>query len=472
MKDHVLRVNIEVTFLRATSLKPDPARACLPGGFLSASGGLLRRAGGVRMMAHESKTGAAVLAAGFGERMKDCGRPKPLVRVGGLTLLERTVRTLRAGGLEGPVVVVVGHRAEEVARFCEERELAVRVVENPDYPRGNGTSVLAAMDHLPERFVVSMVDHVHSPESVRRLLAHRGEFVAAVDSRPLFADPAEATRVRLEDGEVVDFGKGLAPYDALDAGLFLCSRGVLRKLAGEEDGPLSWNELKRRWLAQGGRIEAVDLDGAPWTDVDTPADIERAVDAILTWAAAGNDGLVSRHFNRRLSRRMTRRLLDAPVTPNHVSLASFALAAAGALSILRGQKKTGGALLQLSSVVDGCDGELARARLESSPQGGVLDAVLDRWADALVISALALSNGAARTLGYPALAGALLVSYTRARWEATIGKIPRNFTGVGATRDVRLALLALGASLGKPALTLGVVALISNAEVVRRLAGL
>ncbi|WP_273846211.1 NTP transferase domain-containing protein [Rubrobacter calidifluminis] len=424
------------------------------------------------MMVQETETGAAVLAAGFGERMRDCGRPKPLVRVGGLTLLERTVRTLRAGGLEGPVVVVVGYRAEEVSRFCEERDLAVRVVENPDYPRGNGTSVLAAIDHLPERFVVSMVDHVHSPEAVRRLLVQRGEFVAAVDSRPLFADPAEATRVRLRGGGVVDFGKGLTPYDALDAGLFLCSRSVLQKLSGEEDGPLSWNELKRRWLAQGGRIEAVDLDGAPWTDVDTPADIERALEAILSWAASGNDGFVSRHFNRRLSRRVTRRLLGTPVAPDHVSLASFALAAAGAFSILRGRMRLGGALVQLSSVVDGCDGELARARLESSPRGGVLDAVLDRWSDALVISALAARRRSAQILGYPALAGALLVPYTRARWEATIGKIPRSFTGLGATRDVRLAILALGALLGRPAPALGAVALLSNVEVVRRLAGL
>ena len=38
-------------------------------------------------MAEKRETGAAVLAAGFGERIQDCGRPKPLVRVGGLTLL-------------------------------------------------------------------------------------------------------------------------------------------------------------------------------------------------------------------------------------------------------------------------------------------------------------------------------------------------------------------------------------------------
>ena len=121
-------------------------------------------------MERKERLGAAILAAGFGERLRECGSPKPLARVAGLTLLERTVRTLRAGGLDGEIAVVVGHRGEEVAGYCKQRGLPVRVVENPDYPRGNGTSVLAAMRFLPERFVVAMVDHVHTPESVRRLL--------------------------------------------------------------------------------------------------------------------------------------------------------------------------------------------------------------------------------------------------------------------------------------------------------------
>jgi len=56
------------------------------------------------------RVGAAVLAAGYGERMRGSAHPKPLTTVAGLTLLERTVRTLRLGGVAGPIIVVVGHR--------------------------------------------------------------------------------------------------------------------------------------------------------------------------------------------------------------------------------------------------------------------------------------------------------------------------------------------------------------------------
>jgi hypothetical protein len=41
-------------------------------------------------------------------------------------------------------------------------------------------------------------------------------------------------------------------------------------------GEATWNAVKRRWLAEGGEIEAVDLEALPWIDVDTPADVRRA----------------------------------------------------------------------------------------------------------------------------------------------------------------------------------------------------
>jgi choline kinase/phosphatidylglycerophosphate synthase len=421
-----------------------------------------------------ARLGAAVLAAGFGERLRECGCPKPLVRVAGLTLVERTIRTLRAGGVEGEVLVVVGHRGEEVAEFVRTGFPDVKVLDNPDYPRGNGTSVLAALQYLPERFVVAMVDHVHTPDTVRRLVETPGDFVAAVDSQPAFADPEEATRVRLEAGRVTALGKGLEPYDALDAGLFVCSRPALERLKVEQGAKATWNALKRGWLGSGGEMVACDLAGAPWTDVDTPQDLARATEAVLAATAGARDGFVSRHLNRRLSRRITRRLLDTPVTPDQVSLLSFGLAAASAGLLARGSLVLGGLLAQTASVLDGCDGELARARMESSPEGEVMDAVLDRWADALILSGMALGgrSGRAASAGYLALAGTLLVPYTRAKWEATFGGVPGEFVGFGATRDVRLGLLSLGALARVPEVALLAVGAAANAEVARRLLAL
>ncbi len=45
----------------------------------------------------------------------------------------------------------------------------------------------------------------------------------------------------------------------------------------------------------------------------------------------------------------------------------------------------GGLLVQLSSIIDGCDGEVARLKLIESKYGGWFDAVMDRYADAIII---------------------------------------------------------------------------------------
>jgi len=417
------------------------------------------------------EVGAVILAAGLGERMNHVRVPKPLVRMGGISLLERTYRTVRLGGVRGTIVVVVGHRGDEIARFARDRYLDVKIVENPRYRHGNGTSVLAALPHLPERFVVAMADHVHTPASVGALLACRGDFVAAVDTQPAYADREEATHVRLRCGAVVAIGKGLEPYDALDTGLFVCSGPALQQLALGPQDELTWNAFKRLWLESDRMIEACDIRGAPWIDVDCSPDLRRALDVVIRSVGSGSEGFVSRHLNRKLSTPITRLMLTTPVNPDQVSAIAFLTAVGGAAAMLGNRWRLGAALVQLSSILDGCDGELARARLESSPRGAVFDATLDRLADGLVIAGMATGAGSKRAhwAGYLALTGALLVPYTRAKMEAEFGEMPRKLTRFGVTRDVRLAALALGALVGRPLPTLVAVAVSSNIEVVRRL---
>ncbi len=415
--------------------------------------------------------GAIIPAAGLGERLQCVGSPKPLVKIGGLTLLERTIRTLRLGGVDGRIVVVVGHRGDEVSKFAASRKLDVVIVTNPDYQRGNGTSVMAGLDHMPERFVVAMVDHLHPPQSVKMLLECDGDFVAAVDTKPRFADVEEATKVKLEGDRILDIGKKIPEFNAIDTGLFLCHRDSLKELKPTQDEELTWNTVKRMWLASGRPIIACDLQGLPWIDVDTPEDMAKAIDVIMSWAPSGKDGFVSRNLNRHISGRITRLLANTPTTPNQISIMSLLLAVAGSLLIARKAYVPGGLLVQLSSIIDGCDGEIARVRLQQSSQGAIFDSILDRWADSAVITGMALSTESRSSLlaGSLALSGSLLVPYSRARIEAELGQIPSSMLSIGMTRDVRLALLAIGSILRKPRETLLSIGLLSNLEVLRRL---
>jgi len=175
------------------------------------------------------------------------------------------------------------------------------------------------------------------------------------------------------------------------------------------------------------------------------------------------DGFVSRYFNRRISSRLTWLIVkhDVPLTPNQVSLVSFMLALSSFPFFMAGLYPLAGVIVQLSSIIDGVDGELARARGISSPVGGFIDSILDRFADAVIITGLILSSYAELGFsviawGLAALLGSLMVSYIHSQGRALlglhvakIGKVP-----MYASRDVRLFIVFLGSILYSPLLTL------------------
>ena len=187
------------------------------------------------------------------------------------------------------------------------------------------------------------------------------------------------------------------------------------------------------------------------------------------------DGFVSHHLNRRLSRPMARALSRTPVTPNQVSVASLGIALLSFLFFAYGYNIVGGLLAQASSIVDGVDGDLARAKRLASPFGGFLDAVLDRYADCLILLGLTIwaTSGqwaaAAWPLGFWAMTGTLVVSYTRARVQgAHQGLFDRGFASL-ASRDVRLLLVMVGALSGQALATLAVIAALTHSVVLLRL---
>ena len=116
-----------------------------------------------------------------------------------------------------------------------------------------------------------------------------------------------------------------------------------------------------------------------------------ASDETISWLMAagpkGSDGFMARHFDRHISLAISRRLLDGPVTPNQMTLLSTSLGILGAAFFL-GQTRAayvpGALLVWLHSVLDGCDGELARVRCQESDLGSDLDF----WGDNLVHLAL------------------------------------------------------------------------------------
>lgn len=109
------------------------------------------------------------------------------------------------------------------------------------------------------------------------------------------------------------------------------------------------------------------------------------------------DGLVSRTINRPISIAISSLLVYTPITPNALSFLTF-LMALGAAALMAAQEFIAGTLLmQFSSVVDGCDGEVARLKYRASKVGAWLDTVLDDISTPAF--ALATGYGVWRALG-------------------------------------------------------------------------
>jgi len=143
---------------------------------------------------------------------------------------------------------------------------------------------------------------------------------------------------------------------------------------------------------------------AEWAVIRTMnKSFEGPVDALINW-----------RFSMRITRILARRSLA--VTPNHVTLAAIAVGLVAAWLASRGGHALAalaGVLLEVNSILDSCDGELARLRFQYSKLGQWLDNLSDDIVDNVFLIGVGVGLGGAwRWLGLAAAAGRWLVALT------------------------------------------------------------
>ncbi len=169
-----------------------------------------------------------------------------------------------------------------------------------------------------------------------------------------------------------------------------------------------------------------------------------------------SDGIVSRYINRKISMRITALILkyDLNITPTQITVICTLIGYIVFPLYIYGYNILAGIIAQLASIVDGVDGELARARNLVSGKGAFIDSILDRTVDiGILLGAIyysynyqgftSITNLIIYLLG---LSGWIMVSYLHARIQlnlsvdaSSIGVVPRI-----ASRDVRIFIIFLG----------------------------
>ena len=138
------------------------------------------------------------------------------------------------------------------------------------------------------------------------------------------------------------------------------------------------------------------------------------------------------------------------ITPNMVTMLGLVVTVVSAVFISLGQFWSGGVLLLIGSLFDLIDGSLARRLGKDSKFGALLDSVVDRLSETIVLLGLLIfyigeSSDIAEILVYVAISGSFMVSYLRARSE---GLGIECSSGI-MTRPERVIVMGAGLIIGQ-----------------------
>ncbi|GAW92093.1 NTP transferase domain-containing protein [Calderihabitans maritimus] len=434
---------------------------------------------------------ALVIAAGEGSRLRVSGYHgvKPLYPLLGLSLIERVLLTLREAGIR-EVVLVIGFRGQEIKDYLGDgSRLGVKIqyIDNPSWSAGNGTSVLAAEKVLQgERsFLLTMADHIVSQEAVERLIKVRPReheiYVGADFKLDRIADLEEATKILVSDGKITAIGKKLNEFQAVDCGLFHATPALfdaLKEAQVQGNSSLSDGIMV---MARQGQALVCDIGDTWWIDVDKPDDARLARKVLLMNLPSPRDGLVARYFNRKISVVLSSWLAWTRITPNQVSIFNAVLCFLSAILFATGHFLWAGLTAQIASIIDGIDGELARLKFLKSPFGELLDSVLDRYGDGLILMGMtagAYLNGShplVLVLGSLALLGSPMSMLMKEKFHTATGRryLPAQegmwVNLLLANRDGRLLVVMLSGIIRLPVVGLAILAVTPHVLVLIRL---
>ena len=239
---------------------------------------------------------AVILMAGEGSRLRQgCGGQarrrganetclKPFVSVNGRPLISYVLDTLIHAGIK-TLNFVVGYESKRMIAQVEPMipsGLGVSFIENRDWQKQNGISLLTAADHVVEPFLLTMSDHLFDDTIVDHLLdSFDPDFLNVAIDRKLDSifDLEDAMKVRVQEERITDIGKNLRDYDAIDIGLFICPLEIfdyLERVKSRSDTDDCSLADGVRLMAGDEKVRAVDIGGGWWQDVDTPGMLERA----------------------------------------------------------------------------------------------------------------------------------------------------------------------------------------------------
>ena len=242
---------------------------------------------------NEQKPKVIILVAGEGKRLRPYtdDRPKCLVEVGGISLLDRQLNILRKRGI-GPVILVGGYKYEMLMAKGDKFYL------NDKYANTNMLwTLFCAEAELEDEIIISYGDIVYSSNVLDALLDSKSDISIIVDVgwesywRQRSDDPLnDAETLRLDrESRIIEIGQkpdSLADIEGQYIGLMKFSSAGLKVLKksfyeaslagkiGEKNLENAFmTDMLQHMIESGAQLEAIKINGE-WVEVDTVQDLK------------------------------------------------------------------------------------------------------------------------------------------------------------------------------------------------------
>ena len=318
-------------------------------------------------------TGHSHVAVILANNLGTFGFASPTPEVGALPILLRSILGAHKAGAARIVVVIDRAKGPRIQNDLLQTKRLPRNLEWCEFSAGEGSipSLLGQLaSEVEGHLVLTAGDRVYQPSLHRRA----AEWDREHDALAL-----------MTSAELV----GICPV----------SREVSSDLARRCPSSTSSIEEVHAWLTTTYSVVSEEVPEDKWQRIPSETQRLSAEKKLDRWLVKPTDGIFAR-TNRKVSIPISRQIIPFPITPNMVSLFTLGVSfAAGAFFALGGywSMLTGAILSWLASVLDGCDGEVARLKLQESAFGCWLETICDYLYYLFIFAGLTI--GLVRTSG-------------------------------------------------------------------------
>ncbi len=225
---------------------------------------------------------AIVMAAGKGTRLGNRTKeiPKALVKVLEKELLTYVLDFLNKDRID-KVNIVVGYKAEKIKEFIASIDYPkpIRIIENPDFDKGNIVSLMVALPHVDDDFVLTNVDHIYYNPKIAEIVIQPVEEITAIcDFDRNLGD--DDMKVMIKNSRIVKINKKLEEYNGGYVGMTLVPKHRLDlykqtafELSEEYHGNINVEQILQILANSGAPVFFRDISNLGWVEVDNQQDL-------------------------------------------------------------------------------------------------------------------------------------------------------------------------------------------------------